>query len=123
MIAVTQPDTEVANFAPLVPSLVASAGAHANGANSTQLSIVVTNTGKGAAVSTFLDSVTAVVQNGSGTLTSLTSVLPVTILPGQAVTLPYTFIWPATAVRVSFTVNFTANNGAYTSKSTFYVVR
>ncbi len=122
-IAMTQPDTEVANFTPLTPNLVASAGAHSNGPNSTQVAIVVTNTGKGAALNTFLDSVTATVQSGTGTVSSFSNMLPVTILPGQSVTLTYFFTWPATAARVAFTVGFNANSGAYQSKSTFYVVR
>ncbi len=121
--AVTQPETEVGNFTPLTPTLVASAGAHSNGPNVTQVSIVVNNIGKGAAVNTFLDSVTAVAQSGTGNIFTLSNMLPVTILPGQSVTLTYSFTWPVTATRVAFTVGFNANGGAYNSKSTFYVVR
>jgi hypothetical protein len=44
-------------------------------------------------------------------------------LPGQSNPFSLLFDWPSTAARVAFTVNFSANGGAYKGKSVFYVVR
>ena len=66
----------------------------------------------------------AVVQSGSGAISALSALpLPFTLLPAQSQALSFTIAWPSTAVRVGFTVNFAANNGAYTGTSTFYVLR
>jgi hypothetical protein len=120
--AVTSPDTVIGNFAPGTPVLRASAGTHTNNAQSTQLNIVVANTGAGAAASTSLN-ITATVQSGTGTVTAIGVTLPQTISPGQTVSLPVVFLWPPTAIRVAFTVGINANDGSYTASSTFYVVR
>uniref|UniRef100_Q01QY5 Metallophosphoesterase n=1 Tax=Solibacter usitatus (strain Ellin6076) TaxID=234267 RepID=Q01QY5_SOLUE len=124
--SVTQPVNAAANFAPSgVPVLTASAGSHTNtGTAQTQLTIVLTNAGQGAAANASIDSISAVVQNGSGVV-NLTGALPqpVTLSPGQSASFNLLFDWPSTAARVAFTVNFSANGGAYKNKGVFYVVR
>lgn len=122
-ITVTKPENVSANFIPLTPALSVSAGTHTNSQLFTTMNFVLTNTGAGAAEGATIDSVSAVVQNGSGTVALISVPLAATLLPGHSATLPYVFSWPATAVRVAFTVHFTANSGAYSGKSTFYVVR
>ncbi|HLK61821.1 MAG TPA: metallophosphoesterase [Bryobacteraceae bacterium] len=123
---VNQPANVAGNFAPsALPVLTASAGAHTNNSpTDTLLTVVLSNTGQGAAVNANIDSITAVVQNGTGTITP-PAVLPspATLAPGQSTSFSLDFGWPSTAARVAFTVNFSANGGAYKGKAVFYVVR
>ena len=124
-VTVSQPETVFASFAPGVPILNATAGAHTDtNASQVQLTITVTNNGPGAAESVVFNSITGAVQSGSGTVLALTAVpLPFTVLPGQSQSFSFNLEWPSTAARVAFTVNFSANGGAYNGKSTFYVLR
>ena len=84
---VTKPVSAAGNFAPSgTPVLIASAGSHTNtSAAQTQLTIILANTGQGAAANAAIDSITAVVQNGTGAVTAPASIPPpVTLLPGQS---------------------------------------
>jgi hypothetical protein len=124
-ITVSQPENALASFAPGSPILNATAGAHTNtSANDVQLTIVFTDSGPAAAGGVTVNSIAGVAQSGSGAISALSALpLPFTLLPGQSQALSFTIAWPSTAVRVGFTVNFAANNGAYAGTSTFYVLR
>jgi hypothetical protein len=124
-ITVSQPENALASFAPASPALSATAGAHTNtNANEVQLTIVFTDNGAATAGSVTVNSIAGMAQSGSGAISALSALpLPFTLLPGQSQALSFTIAWPSTAVRVGFTVNFAANNGAYTGTSTFYVLR
>jgi hypothetical protein len=113
------PANVVANFTPLAPNLAASVGARTPSGSFVQVGLTLTNTGLGAATNASIVSITAITDvAGSGTVTS-TLATPLNlgaINPGASATGTVVFVWPSTATRVSFIVNFTADGG-YTGSS------
>ena len=125
-LTVGKPEFVVANFQPTgTPTLYASAGPRVDtDPQISQFTFLLTDSGIGAAVNAQIDSVTATPSIGTGTIT--VPGLPLTfgtLLPGQAASQTININWPNTATRVAFTVHFSANGGAYTGQSTFYVFR
>jgi hypothetical protein len=107
------------------PALYASAGPRVDSDPAISVfTFVLADSGVGAAVNAQIDSVTATPSIGTGTIT--VPGLPLafgTIPPGQAASQTININWPSSATRVEFTVSFSANSGAYTGQSTFYVFR
>jgi sugar lactone lactonase YvrE len=126
-VTMNAPVLVVANFTPLAPALAASLAARVDGIPGiTRLvTLNLTNTGLRAATNATIASITAItVVAGSGAVT-VASGTPVdlgTIAPATAGSGTITFNWPATATRVRFTVNFTADGG-YTGSTTVTTIR
>lgn len=116
----------VANFAPVRPALTASGGVHVDGDGIVRfVPFTLLNSGTGAAINTTMTSITNITTvTGSGTVT-LASLLPWnmgTIVPGGSATLYVGFNWPLSALRVRFTVNYTADGG-YSGSTTITTFR
>jgi hypothetical protein len=113
-VTVNAPTNVVANFTPVKPSLAATVGARTPSGGTMNVSLTLTNSGLGIATNATITSITAIADvNGSGTV-SVASGLPLslgTINPGGSATGQLIFNWPTTALRVTFTVNFTADGG------------
>jgi hypothetical protein len=127
-VTMNAPVTVVANFTPLTPNLAASLGSRVDGVPAGTVRLVtlnLTNTGLGAATNATITSITAILDvAGSGTVIA-TSGTPVdigVIAPAAAGSGTVTFTWPATATRVRFTVNFSADGG-YSGSTTITTVR
>jgi hypothetical protein len=105
-----------ANFAPLQPALTASVGVRTDGsaAGTRNVPFTLLNSGLGAAGNATIAAITGItVLGGSGTV-SVASGVPVdlgTITTGGTASGTIVFSWPASATRVRFTVNFTADGG------------
>lgn len=80
------------------------------------LPLLLKNVGPGTATAAQIDSVTGVqIVSGTGTVSA---VLPAPIVVGNLgvnsqASIGVNFVWPASAIRVRMTVNFSANGGAY----------
>jgi hypothetical protein len=126
-VTMSAPVRVVANFTPLSPNLAASVGARVDGVPGVTrlVTLTLTNTGLAAATNATIVSITGTSDvAGSGTVT-MASGTPAdlgTIAPGASASGTVTFDWPATATRVKFTVNFTADGG-YTGSSTITTIR
>ncbi|MGJ5815618.1 InlB B-repeat-containing protein [Paludibaculum fermentans] len=124
-VAMNGPASVTGNFRAGTPSLAAVPGPrNTSDPAASRLAFVLNNNGAGAADGVSVTSITAQVVAGSGTVT--VGGMPVsfgTIAPGQTASQTLTFPWPVAATRVGFTVRFTANGGAYSGQSTFYVLR
>src|SRR5580698_1084671 len=121
--------TVTANFAPVAtePALVPSVGSRTR-PSTTQLTLnmrLTDSVGAGAANNAKIVSVTSIQTiKGSGAV-SLASTLPVNVgnlISGQTGSANVTFNWPASVHEVQFTVNFSANAGAYTGSSPLSVL-
>ena len=119
-----------ANFAPVAtePVLVPSVGSRTRPSTS-QLTLnmrLTDSVGAGAANIATIVSVTAIqTTKGNGTV-SVVSALPVNIgnlISGETGSANVTFNWPENAKEVRFTVNFSANSGAYTGSSALSVLQ
>ena len=126
-ITMTAPATVVANFTPIAPNLAANVGARTDGVPGVTrlVNLTLTNTGPGAATNATISNITAIADvAGSGAVT-VASGAPAdigAINPGASGNTTITFNWPATATRVRFTVNFTADGG-YSGSSTITTLR
>ena len=126
-VTMNGPAYVVANFTPLAPGIAASAGARTVlSTSAVQMGITLTNTGPGAATNAQIVSITPInVTSGSGTISVASGpgvdLGTIATGGGQAST-SVTLNWPSTAVRASFTVNFTADGG-YSGSTTFTVLR
>jgi phospholipase C len=121
--------TVTANFAPVAtePALVPSVGSRTR-PSTTQLTLnmrLTDSVGAGAANNAKIVSVTSIQTiKGSGAV-SVASTLPVNVgnlISGQTGSANVTFNWPASVHEVQFTVNFSANAGAYTGSSALSVL-
>ncbi len=129
-IVVTDPANVIANFAPSAqPQLFATtSGQRTDGPAAGQrlVPIMLRNIGQGAASGASITAITNIATlSGSGAV-SLASPLPLNfgeIAAGGSATQPILFNWPASATRVQFTVQFTANGGAYTGSTTLTLFR
>jgi len=129
-LVVTDPANVIANFAPSAqPQLFATtSGQRTDGPATGQrlVPIMLRNIGQGAASGASITAISNLATlSGSGAV-SLASPLPLNfgeIAAGGSATQPILFNWPATATRVQFTVQFTANGGAYTGSTTLTLFR
>ncbi|MBI4902150.1 MAG: Ig-like domain repeat protein [Acidobacteria bacterium] len=128
-LTLRDPATVVANFAPAAqPALFATTGQRSDGPQpgQRQVALQIRNAGQSVAVDARIGGITNVqVMDGSGVV-SVLSPMPVlvgTIAPGSSATQPLLFDWPAAAARVRFTVQFTANGGAYSGSTMLTVFR
>jgi phospholipase C len=120
--------TVTANFAAVgtTPVLVPSVGSRTPSASQLTLDMRLTdNMGAGPANDAQITSITSIqTVGGSGTV-SVVSAVPVnvgTLTSGQTSSADVTFSWPTSATEVQFTVNFSANKGAYTGSSNLNVL-
>jgi sugar lactone lactonase YvrE len=126
-VTMNAPVKVVANFTPLAPSLAASVGTRVDGVPGVTrlVTLTLTNTGLGAATNATIASITAIADvAGSGTVT-VASGTPQdigTIAAAASGSGTVIFNWPATATRVKFTVNFTADGG-YAGSTTITTIR
>jgi phospholipase C len=128
MLFMNANSTVTANFAPVgtTPLLVPSIGARARSSGQLKINIRLTDSvGAGAANNAKIVSVTSIqTTNGSGTV-SVASALPANVgnlISGQTSSAQVTFNWPTSVTEVQFTVNFSANGGAYAGSSTLSVL-
>ncbi len=129
MLFMNADSTVTANFATVAtqPALVPSVGSRTRPSTSQlTLSMRLTDSvGAGAANNAKIVSVTSIQTiKGSGTV-SLASALPVNVgnlISGETGSANVTFNWPAGVHEVQFTVNFSANAGAYTGSSSLSVL-
>lgn len=120
--AVNGPKTVAANFGPAgVPVIYASLGGpNADDSNGDRVvPVTLRNVGAGAAVGVQITSISNInVVSGSGQVTVVGGPFPVppapdpNLAPNAAATISVPFQWPATATRIQFRVNFTANAGS-----------
>jgi phospholipase C len=129
MLFMNANSTVTANFATVAtePVLVPSIGARTR-PSTTELKLnmrLTDSVGAGNANNAKIVSVTSIQTiKGSGTV-SLASTLPVNVgnlISGQTSSANVTFNWPSTVTEVKFTVNFSANAGAYTGSSALSVL-
>jgi hypothetical protein len=87
--------------------------------------LVLKNAGAGAALNAQIDSITAQVVSGTGTVSALLGAPAAVgdLVPGASANTSVNFIWPATATRVRLTVNFSANGAAYTGSTVLNLFR
>jgi hypothetical protein len=126
-VTMSGPKSIVANFTPLAPNLAASVGSRVDRVPgvSRLVTLNLTNAGLGAANHATISSITAIADVAGSGAVSVASGTPLvlgTIAPGTAGAGTVTFNWPATATRVRFTVNFTADGG-YAGTTTITTVR
>lgn len=115
----------VANFTRVAPAIAASAGARTVGAGSAvAMTLTLTNTGLGAATNATITGMTATTVAGTGTVTVASMNPPDlgAINPSSSASTSVTLNWPATATRVSFVVNYTADGG-YSGANTITILR
>jgi Phosphoesterase family/Divergent InlB B-repeat domain len=117
-----------ANFAAVgtTPVLIPSVGSRTPSAGQLTLNMRLTDTvAAGPANKAQITSITSIQTiAGSGTV-SVVSTLPVNVgnlTSGQTGSANVTFNWPISATEVQFTVNFSANAGAYTGSSNLNVL-
>jgi hypothetical protein len=127
-LTMNRPHSIVANFTPVAPNLAATVGARSDvvAGSTRQVTLMLTNTGIGAAANATITSITAIADVAGSGAVSVASGTPVdfgTINQGSsATTTAIIFNWPMTATRVRFTVNFTADGG-YSGSSTITTLR
>jgi phospholipase C len=131
ILFVTANSTVTAYFLPVSanPQLLASTGERTAEPSAGQLGIrmrLTDTTGYGAANGTQITSITGIATlTGAGTVTVVTP-MPVSVgdlISGQTGSANVTFDWPSTVIEVQFTVNFSANGGAYQGSTTLNVLR
>jgi hypothetical protein len=129
-VSALNPMTAVANFAPTTaPAVVAmSTAPRSDGATAgtREVPIDLRNLGTGLATGANITGITNIrVVAGTGAV-SIVTPMPVSygdLSSNTLATRTLTFVWPSTATRVSFTVQFTANGGAYVGSTTLTLFR
>ncbi|MBL0159189.1 MAG: hypothetical protein IPP47_19050 [Bryobacterales bacterium] len=124
VVTVDRPVSLAAQFAVGAPSLVAIAGAVQRAASPVQVQIQLLNRGTLPATNARIISVSGIrVLAGTGAVTPVTQTVNLgNILPGANARGAISFVWPATATRIQFTVTFGDASG-YRGSTTMAVFR
>jgi hypothetical protein len=128
-LTVNAPATVIANFtATVAPVLVASSSGRTDiGNNMVRVPLVLMNAGRGPAgdaVITGIDTVATMQGSGAVSVQFPQGGVPLgTIVPGQRAQTAVDFNWPTSATRVSFTVRYSANGGAYQGSNAITIFR
>jgi hypothetical protein len=128
-ITMNGPKTVTAAFTGSNPTLYAMQGPRLDATDPNQrlVQIYLVDANGGIAANAQITSITNItVTAGSGDVSIFGPSFPVlvgTLNPGDKLLTTLTFNWPASATRVSFRVNFSANNGNTTGSTTLTIYR